>query len=75
MVGNYAPALLAEAQAHNRGFNSALWLDGPEGRFDTILPGITRDSAIRVLQAMGTPVEERPVLIDEIVEAHTAGRL
>ena len=45
------------------------------GLTDTILPGITRDSVIRVLQAMGTPVEERPVLIDEIVEAHTAGRL
>jgi len=29
LAGNYAPALLAEAQAHNRGFNSALWLDGP----------------------------------------------
>ena len=45
------------------------------GLTDTILPGITRDSVIRVLQAMGTPVEERPVLIDGIVEAHTAGRL
>jgi len=97
-AGNYAPALLAEAQARDRGFSGVLWLDGPERRFveeagvmnvffvidgtvvtpglsDTILPGITRDSVIRLLEAMGIPVEERPVPIDEIVAAHTAGRL
>jgi branched-chain amino acid aminotransferase len=97
-AGNYAPALLAEAQARDRGFSSALWLDGRERRFveeagvmnmffvidgtvvtpglnDTILPGITRDSVIRLLEAMGTPVEERPVAIDEVVTAHAAGRL
>jgi branched-chain amino acid aminotransferase len=97
-AGNYAPTLLADAQARHRGFTGALWLDGCERRFveeagvmnvffvidgtvvtpglsDTILPGITRDSVIRLLEAMGTPVEERPVSIDELVAAHTAGRL
>lgn len=41
----------------------------------TILPGITRDSVIRLLTAMGIDVQERPVPIDEIAEAHAAGRL
>jgi branched-chain amino acid aminotransferase len=97
-AGNYAPALLAEAQARHRGFSGVLWLDGRKRRFveeagvmnvffvidgtvvtpglsDTILPGITRDSVITLLEAMGTPVQERPVSIDEIVAAHAAGRL
>jgi branched-chain amino acid aminotransferase len=97
-AGNYAPALLAEAQARAGGFSGVLWLDGRERRFveeagvmnvffviddavvtpalgDTILPGITRDSVITLLEAMGIPVEERPLPIDEVVAAHAAGRL
>jgi branched-chain amino acid aminotransferase len=97
-AGNYAPALLAEAQARDRGFDGVLWLDGRERRFveeagvmnvffviddtvitpslsDTILPGITRDSVITLLHSMGIPVEERAISIDEIAEAHAAGRL
>jgi branched-chain amino acid aminotransferase len=45
------------------------------GLSDTILPGITRDSVITLLETMGIPVEERPVSIDEIAAAHAAGRL
>ena len=42
----------------------------------TILPGITRDSAIRLLrEQMDTVVEERPVSIDEVAEAHADGTL
>ena len=41
----------------------------------TILPGVTRDSVIALLRDMGTPLEERPILIDEIVEAHRRGQL
>lgn len=42
----------------------------------TILPGITRDSAIRLLrEQMDTVVEERPVSIDEVAEAHAGGTL
>jgi branched-chain amino acid aminotransferase len=97
-AGNYAPALLAEAQARDCGFSGVLWLDGRERLFveeagvmnvffviddavvtpalgDTILPGITRDSVITLLEAMGIPVEERPLSIDEVVAAHAAGRL
>ncbi|MCI5081758.1 MAG: branched-chain amino acid aminotransferase [Saprospiraceae bacterium] len=40
-----------------------------------ILKGITRDSIIKLLTAKGIQVEERPVAIDEIVEAHQAGKL
>jgi branched-chain amino acid aminotransferase len=41
----------------------------------TILPGLTRDSVITLLRAMGHHVEERRVAIDEIAAAHAAGRL
>ena len=41
----------------------------------TILPGVTRDSAITVLREMGVKVVERPVPIDEVVAAHEHGAL
>ena len=42
----------------------------------TILPGITRDSAIRLLrEQMDAVVEERSVSIDEVAEAHAGGTL
>jgi len=40
-----------------------------------ILKGITRDSLLHMLRQKGTKVEERPVSIDELVEAHKAGTL
>lgn len=36
---------------------------------DTILPGITRDSIIRIAHHWGIPVEERPISIDELEDA------
>jgi branched-chain amino acid aminotransferase len=42
---------------------------------DTILEGITRDSVITILRENGYNVEERPLHIDEIVEAYNAGQL
>ncbi|MFP5042264.1 branched-chain amino acid aminotransferase [Parasediminibacterium sp. JCM 36343] len=39
----------------------------------TILAGVTRDSALTVLQEMGYPVEERRISIDELIEAYKAG--
>lgn len=42
---------------------------------DTILEGITRDSVITILKEHGYKVEERPLHIDEIVEAYNAGQL
>ena len=39
----------------------------------TILAGVTRDSAITILQEMGYTIEERKISIDEIVEAYEAG--
>src|SRR5690606_32308677 len=41
----------------------------------TILPGITRDSILTLLRDARLPVEERPIAIDEVFEAHAAGRL
>jgi branched-chain amino acid aminotransferase len=41
----------------------------------TILAGVTRDSAMTILQEMGYTVEERKVSIDELVEAFRSGAL
>ena len=41
----------------------------------TILPGITRDSAITLLGDMGYTVRERRIAIDEVIDAHAAGTL
>lgn len=41
----------------------------------TLLPGITRDSALYLLRAAGWRVEERPIAIDEVVERHRRGEL
>jgi branched-chain amino acid aminotransferase len=41
----------------------------------TILAGITRDSVLTLLRDLGIAVEERPISIDEVFEAHAAGRL
>lgn len=42
---------------------------------DTILEGVTRDSVITLLRDNGYTVEERPLHIDEIMEASKAGLL
>lgn len=41
----------------------------------TILPGVTRDSALTLLRQWGVAVHERPVAIEEVVAAARAGRL
>lgn len=42
----------------------------------TILPGVTRDSAIRLLrEQMDVVVEERPISIEEVAEAHAGASL
>lgn len=41
----------------------------------TILKGITRDSVLTLLRDKGYVVEERPISIDEVVEAYNAGKL
>lgn len=40
-----------------------------------ILKGITRDSAIKILKSKGHNVIEKPISIDEIIEASNSGRL
>lgn len=41
----------------------------------SILPGITRDSVIRLLRHWDVSVVERPIAIDEVREAHARGTL
>ena len=41
----------------------------------SILPGITRDSVLRLCREMGLPVEERRISVDELVEAARTGAL
>ncbi|MCL4111618.1 UNVERIFIED_CONTAM: hypothetical protein GTU68_002034 [Idotea baltica] len=42
---------------------------------DTILPGITRDSFITLLREKEVEVQERPISVDEVFEAHKNGKL
>lgn len=47
----------------------------PDLSTGTILDGVTRDSVIVLLKEMGLTVEERPLNIDEVIEAHKKGTL
>ncbi len=41
----------------------------------SLLPGITRDSMLRLVRDWGIKVTERKITIDEVYAAHTAGKL
>ncbi|MBQ7871561.1 MAG: branched-chain amino acid aminotransferase [Oscillospiraceae bacterium] len=41
----------------------------------SILPGITRKSVLQLAKEKGMEVEERPISVDELFEAHAAGKL
>ena len=41
----------------------------------TILPGVTRDSVLTLLRDWGLKATERPIAIDEVVDAHRSGQL
>lgn len=41
----------------------------------TILPGVTRDSVIQLLDSQGTKVEERPIELSEVLAAQKNGEL
>jgi len=41
---------------------------------ETILNGVTRNSVITLLNEMGIAVEERRISIDEVIQAHQAGK-
>ena len=47
----------------------------PDLSTGTILDGVTRDSVIVLLKEMGLSVEDRPLNIDEVIEALKAGTL
>ena len=46
----------------------------PDLSHGTILDGVTRQSAITLLNAMGLEVEERPLSVDEIIDAYKQGK-
>jgi branched-chain amino acid aminotransferase len=41
----------------------------------TILPGVTRDSVIQILNDWGMKITERNISIDEVISAHKEGKL
>lgn len=47
----------------------------PDLESGTILGGVTRNTVLTLLKEMGLTVEERPVSIDELMEAYKAGTL
>ncbi|MFN8251964.1 MAG: branched-chain amino acid aminotransferase [Ferruginibacter sp.] len=47
----------------------------PDLNSGTILAGVTRDSVVTILNEIGYKVEERPISIDEIMNAYKSGNL
>ena len=47
----------------------------PDLEAGTILAGVTRESTITILKEMGFTVEERPLSIDDVIDAYKAGIL
>ena len=41
----------------------------------SVLPGVTRDSCLKLLEKLGIPASERKLSIEELVEAYRAGKL
>ncbi len=97
-MGNYACSLLAGEEAHKKGYDQVLWLDGETKKYvtevgamnmmfvidnvvvtpeldGTILRGITRDSALKVLRKYGYDVQERKLSIAEVYDAYKSGKL
>lgn len=96
--GNYAASLLAGEEAHQKGYDQVLWLDGKENKYveevgsmniffkingelitppleGSILPGITRDSVIKLAKHMGIPVAERRIAMEDVFKAAEDGSL
>jgi branched-chain amino acid aminotransferase len=47
----------------------------PDLSSGTILQGVTRDSVMTILEEMGLTVEEKPVSVDDLLNAYRAGEL
>lgn len=47
----------------------------PDLQNGTILEGVTRNSAMKILAEMGFRVEEKPVSVDDLIDAYRAGLL
>ena len=94
--GNYAAALLAQAEAYENGCAQVLFLDSMTGQYleelggmnivlvhkdgslhtplsDSILPGITRDSILRLAEDRGMKVHRRQITIQEWRDGYESG--
>jgi branched-chain amino acid aminotransferase len=98
-AGNYAGSLRPMLEAHKKGYDQVMWLDGIEKKYihecgtmnlmfvidgtivtpptetGEILSGITRNSVLTIFKNAGYNIEIRPITIDEVIEAHKAGKL
>jgi branched-chain amino acid aminotransferase len=86
-AGNYAAQFYPTSEALKKGFQQIIWTDASTHEYleeagtitsptnDRILDGITRKSIIAIAKHEGIPVEERPIKISELKEAHQNGSL
>lgn len=80
----YDQLIWTDAKSHNfieeSGTMNIMFIIGdklitPSLASKTILPGITRNSIIHLAKEWGMTVEERPVTVKEVIEAHQNGSL
>ncbi len=82
LARGYTVALWLDAREHRliqelSGMNLFAVIDGAlhtPALDGAILPGITRDSLLTLARELGYPVEERPIPIDELLDAIGSGR-
>ena len=89
-AANYAISLAGQDEAHKQDYEQVLWLDGVEQKYiffviggevitpaltGSVLPGITRKSAIEICRKNGYKVTERKISIQEVADAYDAGKL
>ena len=63
--------IAASEDAVRRGIRETRW----QGRMETVLPGVTRDSMIHILRDWGYKVNETRLSIDDLMKAGHDGKL
>ena len=71
----YEHRYVQEIGTMNVFFNIGGTVVTPDLEGGTILEGVTRDSVMTLLRDKGVTVEERPIAIEELIEAHKRGEL
>jgi branched-chain amino acid aminotransferase len=76
---NYAASLLAGQEAQAQGYTQVLWLDAVERRYIEEVGSMNilfKIGSVRTLLGeWGVPVQERPIAIEEVLQAHADGTL